>query len=1110
MNTGMIPILAAPHFDPGAGRIEIEAPAGLTLAEHVALALPHASETDLCQARVTLVTDRGAEAVDRSVWHCVRPRPGVRVVIRILAGKNTLKSILSIVITVAAIAVGQIWGPQFGAMLGLTGKTATAVGTALLTAGVQVVGTLLLNALVPPVAPESREARHRYEISGWRNVLDPGGAVPVLLGRMRYAPPFAALSHTEIVGDDQYVRALFTFGEGPIEISDLRIGETSIGEYTDVQVEIREGRDGDAPQTIIPRQIAEEAVGVELTRPLPRDALGEVIEGQPSIETPVVRTTGADARSGSVILAFPAGMVRFDDEGRSHQEGVRIRIQQRLVTDTAWQTVTTLNIRAKKVEGFYRQHTWRFPSRGRWQVRMTLLTAENTDSKVQRRVTWAALQTLRPEYPLNYPRPLALLAIRAKATHQLSGNLDSVNAIGSLHCLDYDHGSGAWVERATSNPAALYRHVLQSAANPRAVSNAALDLEQLEDWHNFCRIHDLKYDRVLDQAGTTLREVLAEIAAAGRATPRHDGVRWGVTIDRPAELIVDHVGPRNSWAFATRRAYLRPPHAFRVPFLDATNDWKPAERIVRWPGYVGEITLTEALDLPGKTDPAEVWREARRRMYEAIHRPDTYQVTQDGPARVATRGDTVTLSHFVLDAVQTSARVQAVAGSLIELDEEVTIKSGKAYGIRFRVFANGNDTIGTSVVRTASAEPGETSLLSLDGAGVMPKPGDLVYFGEASQEAFPLVVTGVEAAEDMASILHMVDAAPIIDTLLAADTVPVWSGRVGAEIGESLLEPPAPQFTVIVSDSVLVDEPGQVDFLIVPAGGTIAVMTLRVAHRLAGASSWTTIDIPAADGGATITGYAVGDNVELRARAISVADIAGPWGATIPVVIGAGDAALPGALDSDAITVTTLPGGALIQFAVGNDPDIDRVQLYRSRTSSLNRAMDKDGAALPVARRQSYSLSVGDLTRTNLLTSSAWSVGSGWTVAGGELSHAPGTAGAAAQPISTKVNRWYRMGYTVSGRTAGTVTPRFTGGTTVTGTAVSANGARIDRLQAVEGNNSFQFSANGTFDGVLSDALLYMETAACLDPGLHYLWIEPQNADGMPGPLAGPISIDVA
>lgn len=47
-------------------------------------------------------------------------------------------------------------------------------------------------------------------------------------------------------------------------------------------------------------QTAEETVGVELTRPLPRDALGEVIAGGATVDAPIVRTTRADATHASI------------------------------------------------------------------------------------------------------------------------------------------------------------------------------------------------------------------------------------------------------------------------------------------------------------------------------------------------------------------------------------------------------------------------------------------------------------------------------------------------------------------------------------------------------------------------------------------------------------------------------------------------------------------------------------------------------------------------------------------------------------------------------------------------------------------------------------------
>src|SRR5690606_32719909 len=105
-----------------------------------------------------------------------------------------------------------------------------------------------------------------------------------------------------------------------------------------------------------------------------------------------------------------------------------------------------------------------------------------------------------------------------------------------------------------------------------------------------------------------------------------------------------------------------------------------------------------------------------------------------------------------------------------------------------------------------------------------------------------------------------------------------------------------------------------------------------------------------------ITGYSNGDAIELRAVAISSANIEGPYSGIVPVTIGAEDAGIPAALDAEAVTVTTLLGGALVQFATGNDANLAQVQLYRSQSTTLNRETDAVGAPLQVSPQQSYSV----------------------------------------------------------------------------------------------------------------------------------------------------------
>lgn len=1116
-----IPVLAMSNWSPEQNRLHLDLPHGYTIDEIVRHALPAASSDVLDHTRVMLVTEKGSEVILPEVWRTVRPRPGVRVVIRVLPGKNALRSILSVVVSIAAFALAGAWGAAVGGWLGLSGATAATVGGALVATGVTVLGNLLINALIPPVEADT-ESRNTYSISGFKNQAVPNGAVPVVLGSFRFAPPFAALPHTEIVGDDQYIRALFVAGEGQTQIDDIRIGETSVAEFDEVEIEVRDGVDGDLPIALFPRQVVEEQIGVELTRPLPRDDLGEVIDGEAEL-TPVVRTTGQDASGASVILNFPAGLVRYNDDGDKRTRSVTILIEQRRVDAEEWQEVEEIKVSAKKAEAFWRQYTWEFPSRGQYQIRCTMLTKESNNSRIIQRTSWAALQTLRPEYPLAYPRPLSLIGMRIKATHQINGALDNVTVLASRICKDWDAESGTWVTRATQNPASLYRYVLQSPENPKRATDAEIDLDKLQEWHEFCETHGLTYNRVLSGSDTLLGDVLSEIAAAGRATKEHDGVRWSVVVDNPTSeaRIVDHISPRNSWGLRSSRSYFEPPHAITCTFSDAENDYKQAQREVRWPGYEGDIEITEAWSLPGKVYADEVWREIRRRQLEAIYRPDTYEVTQDGALRVVTRGDHVMTSSYSLSRTQVDARVLRVSGNAIEIDELISMTEGETYAIRFRHFTDTEDTIGQSVTRLLSYDEEETSLLHVLGSGPMPLERDVVQIGPATATSFHQIVSGIERTSDQCSITHLIDAAPEIDVELEATDIPAWSSRVGEELDPSVIQPGTPRFTAVSSElyrdgeSTFSTWAYRVSYLLSPGSGIASTAYYQVQHRLAGAAEWTEITIPAANGGDEIEGYTLGNVVEIRARAISLANVKSAYTPTITITVGAADADIPAALDEEAISITTLLGGALIQMATGSDEATAAIQVYRSTSAVLDRETDAVGDPLSISPQSSYSTTLGDTTRENLITggtmndAGAWALGAGWVIAGGVASHTAGTIDGISQSFAAVTGKFYRIGYVINGLTAGNVMPRLTGGSDRIGTAALADGIYSDRIQAVTGNNTIEFLASSDFGGTLDDVVAYLETDACLAQGTHYVWLEPQNADGVPGPIAGPFEITI-
>ena len=474
----------------------------------------------------------------------------------------------------------------------------------------------------------------------------------------------------------------------------------------------------------------------------------------------------------------------------------------------------------------------------------------------------------------------------------------------------------------------------------------------------------------------------------------------------------------------------------------------------------------------------------------------------------------------MLDSVQCSARVRDVIGQMIELDQEVDLVAGQSYVLRFRVFAAESeipDTIGSSVVRPVAptTDTGSGPLLTLTGAGPMPLPGDVVLFGRASAESLPLIVRGIERAAENDEILHLIDEAAQIEDLLAADAIPAWSGRAGAELSESAAAPGVPRFTLISSGLNGTGDANRIDYQLAAQTSGIATASYAVAHKLSGATEWTTILIPAANGGGAIMDYASGDQVVIRARAVSAAAIASAWTNNIAITVGTGDAGIPVALDADAISVTTLLGGALIQLATGADASTTKVQIYRSTSASLNRETDAVGEPYAVGQMQSYSFALGDTTRSNLAVDSgfdnpaAWTLDPGWAVAASKATHTPGTADDIGQALIAQAGKFYRIGFSAADRTAGSLTPYLLGGSDRPGAAVTTSGHHSQRLQAVSGNVSVAVRASSAYDGTLDALIVYLETEGCLSQGTHYVWLEPMNDDLVPGPASGPFTLSI-
>ena len=102
------------------------------------------------------------------------------------------------------------------------------------------------------------------------------------------------------------------------------------------------------------------------------------------------------------------------------------------------------------------------------------------------------------------------------------------------------------------------------------------------------------------------------------------------------------------------------------------------------------------------------------------------------------------------------------------------------------------------------------------------------------------------------------------------------------------------------------------------------------------------------------------------------------------------------------------------------------------------------------------------VTNGDFAADSDWNKGTGWTIGSGVATHAAGTASDLDQTISVTEDTFYRVEFDVSGRTAGSVTPKI-GGTS--GTAIDADDTDIKETIRAGADGDVVFSATSDFDG---------------------------------------------
>ena len=513
-------------------------------------------------------------------------------------GSNPLRTLMMIALAAfAAPLSGMLFANFGGAFMGLS---ATQLGAA----GIMMLGSMAINALFPVPRPSQLPSPSpTYQLDAQGNYARLGAPIPVQYGRLLAYPDLAAQPYTEFAGNEQYLYQLLCLGAGAYEIEEIRIKDTAITAFAEVETEIIPPG---GTVTLFPTAVvmSEEVSGQELAGKKTATfvqsgttfTVTETAHGRTTGEIVAVERTdlGAASRivgpitvtsddvytvvapssasaSGAItvwsylggdagFVAAPAGTIThhigldivlpyglFDgSSGTLGNKSLTVTFEARPIDDLGqpsgdWFTLISRTIGDRTNTPIRRSYRVGVTP-GRYVVRARRDDEKSTSTAVGHAVLFAGLRAYLRQ-PQDFG-PVTLLAVRMRATNNLSMQASRQVSVLSTRKLPVWNGTGWTAPVATRSIAWAIADAARNADYGPGMADAEIDLDALLDlaaqWDDRGDFFDARFD----QPGTWWEQI-QKIARAGRSACFVQGGVLRTVRDGPTSLPTVHFSERN-------------------------------------------------------------------------------------------------------------------------------------------------------------------------------------------------------------------------------------------------------------------------------------------------------------------------------------------------------------------------------------------------------------------------------------------------------------------------------------------------------------------------------------------------------------------------------------
>lgn len=448
----------------------------------------------------------GGAVVPEAMWARTFPKHGQLIACRAVLRRSALQ-------LVALSALTYFSGGIAAGIYGAAGGTyvAAAAGTwiSAIQAGVFIAGSVLINKVLGPKIPSAQSLAQKqiYSLSDQRNTARPYEPIPVLWGEMRVTPDLASKAYAWYEGDDQYLSTILLGGINVHSAADLSIGETPIGNYSDVSVYYN-GFPGMDSQNVPLYSNVDAVAGAEF------------VNGGDWI------TRTGSAGAGALQLDIEGQLYAVYSKSGVGANSVGLTIQAREVGASSWSTMLETTLSNASQDTLRRTYSFDVAP-GQYEVRAKLGVPHWTDPQDMCRLSWVSLKSVQAD-TTDYSQ-WGRIGIKIRASGQLSGSLDQVRATYRAKPMPIWTGT-EWATATTradglSNPGAILLQTLRGvwATDSQGqrvlqfgfgLSDEQIDIEGLKAFMLHCAARGYTYDKWITSS-MSLGAFCEEVALAG-------------------------------------------------------------------------------------------------------------------------------------------------------------------------------------------------------------------------------------------------------------------------------------------------------------------------------------------------------------------------------------------------------------------------------------------------------------------------------------------------------------------------------------------------------------------------------------------------------------------